>query len=160
MPGALGYHLPTLRGVAEHLHLERVTQLARRPGMQAVYRITVHYFDGRASDSAATLYRTTADGVRFELRFQRALGGKPLSSPVSLDTYETFIKALQSIGFDHMDDQPNLPAYNMTDVWLIERGAGTFVHSVIVAPELASGAHARLVNAVRNGLPEALRMMT
>jgi hypothetical protein len=106
-----------------------------------------------------TLYRTTADGVRLELRFQRALGGKPLSPPVSLVAYETFVKALQSIGFDHMDDQPNLPNYNMTDVWLIERAAGTFAHSVIVAPEFATDAHARLVNAVRNGLPEALRMV-
>jgi hypothetical protein len=134
--------------------------MARRPGMQAVYRITIHYFDGRASNSVGTLYRTTADGVRLELRFQRALGGKPLSPPVSLVAYETFVKALQSIGFDHMDDQPNLPNYNMTDVWLIERAAGTFAHSVIVAPEFATDAHAWLVNAVKNGLPEALRIVS
>lgn len=160
MPGTLDYFLPILRGVSDQLGLERVTQMARRPGMQAVYRITVHYFDGRASDSAATLYRTTADGIRFEIRFQRALGGLPLSPLVSVTAYETLVRALQSLGFDHLTDQTNLPDYNVTDVWMIERGAGMFAHSVILAPELATGKHALLVNAIRNGLPEALRTVS
>jgi len=52
-----------------------------------------------------------------------------------------------------------LPAYNLTDLWLIERAAGTFAHSVILAPELARDEYSKLVNAVKNGLPEALRVV-
>jgi hypothetical protein len=159
MPSLLGYHLPTLRGVAEHLGLERVEQMARRPGVQAVYRVTVHYFDARASDSVATLQRTSMERVTLELHFQRALGGKPLQLPITVSRYETFVTALQGLGFDRLSDQSNLPTYNTTDVWLIERAAGAFSHSIIVAPELAQDAYARLVNAVKNGLPEALKQV-
>jgi hypothetical protein len=42
---------------------------------------------------------------------------------------------------------------------LVERAAGTFIHSVVVAPDTAVDHHARLVNAVKNGLPEALRLV-
>lgn len=158
MPGLLGYHLPALRGIAEALRLEPVAQIARQPGVQAVYRITVHYFDGRASNSVATLRRDVM-GIALELQFQRALSGKPLLPPISPERYDTFVKALHGLGFDRLSDQPDLPMYNSTDVWLVERAAGSFAHSVIIAPELARDAYARLTNAIRNGLPEALRMV-
>jgi hypothetical protein len=157
MSGVLGYQLPLLRGIAERIGLPTVAQIALRPGVQAVYRITVHYHDGRACDSTATLLRTTATGIAFEVHFQNALEGKPLTPEIAPKRYEEFVTALQNIGFDRMGDQPDLPG--ASDLWLVERGAGTFVHSVVVAPELAKDAHTRLVNAVKNGLPEALRMV-
>ena len=159
MSSILGYHLPILRGVADSLGLETMGAIARQPGVQGVYRVTVHYFDRRASDSVATLERFSFEDATLELQFQRVLRGKALKLPISGARYETFVKALQGLGFDHMDDQPDLPNYSTTDVWLIERAAGTFAHSVIAAPELAKDSYARLVNAVKNGLPEALQQV-
>ncbi len=66
---------------------------------------------------------------------------------------------MASVSFDHLPDQPDLPGYDATDLWLVERAAGTFAHSVIVAPDLARDQYARLVNAVKHGLPAVLRQV-
>ncbi|HLU08117.1 MAG TPA: hypothetical protein VK003_00485 [Oceanobacillus sp.] len=158
MSGLIDYPLFLLRGITERIGLPATTQVARRPGVQVVYRVTVHYRDGRACDSVATLVKSVAEGVRLEIHYQNALEGKPLTPEIPPERYEDFVQALQNIGFDQMRDQPDLP--NAADLWLVERASGTFVHGVVVAPDSASEQHARLVNAVRNGLPEALRMIT
>jgi hypothetical protein len=51
-----------------------------------------------------------------------------------------------------------MPLYGL-DFWMIERASGSFVRGVIVAPQTAQGAHAKLVEAIRTYLPEALRMV-
>ena len=153
----LGFHAPLLRAIADQLKLPPVTTLTRQPGVQDVYRITMHLYDGRACNSVSTLTRSTTQGIRLETVYQRALGHKPISHPIDEARYDEFVKAVKNLGFDKMPDQPNLPTYNSTDLWLIERAAGTFSHSVILAPELAVDSYMRLVNAVRNGLPETLR---
>ena len=84
---------------------------------------------------------------------------KPITHPIEDARYQEFVKAVMGLHFDKLPDQPDLPAYNSTDLWLIERAAGTFSHSVILAPELARDEFSKLVNAVRNGLPEALRQV-
>lgn len=159
MAPMLGFQAPLLRSVAEQLRLPSVSELARQPGAQEIYRITVHYFDGRACSSVNTLRRTLAGGYVLESAYQRALASKPLTHPIDRERYSDFVRALKSLNFDHMGDQPNLPGYDSTDLWLVERGAGTFTHSVILAPELARETYARLVNAVKHGLPEALRQI-
>ena len=153
----LGFQPPLLRGIAEALGLATVNSIARQPGTHEVYRISVLYYDGRACNSAATLYSAANAETVFEVAFQRALQRKPLRHRIEDERFETFVKALKSVRFDRMGDQPNLPAYLSTDLWLIERAAGTFSHSVIVAPEEARDDYGKLVNAVRHGLPEALR---
>lgn len=163
MPASiLGFQAPLLRAIADQLGLKPVTEIARAPGVQEVYRITVQYFDGRACNSVATLRRQTG-GVVIETAYQRALARKRITHTVNEERYREFAQAVKSLHFDRMRDQPNLPAYNTTDLWLFERAAGTFTHSVILAPELAppltTDTYGRLVNAVRNGLPEALRMV-
>jgi hypothetical protein len=158
-PSILGFQAPLLRGVAQQLQLPSVSAIARQPTSHEVYRITVHYFNGRACNSVATLRRVSTGSIVLETAYQRALGNKALVHPIDSGRYAEFVKALKGIQFDHMGDQPNLPEYNSTDLWLVERAAGTFSHGVILAPELARDSHARLVNAVKNGLPEALRLI-
>lgn len=153
----LGFQAPLLRAIADSLALAPVTTIARQAGVQEVCRITVQYYDGRACNSAATLRSTRVEGAVLEIAYQRALKRRPLVHTIDAERYAEFVKALKGIDFDHLGDQPDLPAYNSTDLWLVERAAGTFSHSVILAPELARDAYNRLANAVRHGLPEALR---
>jgi hypothetical protein len=155
----LGFQAPLLRGIADSLGLKPVTEIARQPGVREVYRVTVQYFDGRASNSVATLRSTQVGGAVCEVAYQRALNRRPISHPIDEPRCQEFIQALKGIRFDKMADQSGLPAYNSTDLWLVERAAGTFSHSVILAPELARGDYNALANAVRHGLPEALRMV-
>lgn len=159
MPSILGFQAPLLRSVAEQMKLPPITEIARAPGVQDVYRITMHLYDGRACNSVSTLRRSLADGAVLETVYQRALLQKPIIHRIDADRCREFVTALTAIGFDKLPDQPNLPAYHSTDLWLIERAAGTFYKSIILAPELAQETYARLVNAVKHGLPETLRMV-
>lgn len=154
----LGFQAPLLRAIADQLGLKPISEIARLPGVHEVYRITVQYFDGRACNSAATL-RSSLTGVVLETVYQRALARKPIAHGIDEARYEEFVQAVKSLRFDRMRDQPNLPDYNSTDLWLVERAAGTFYHNVILAPELARDAYGRLANAVKHGLPEALRQV-
>lgn len=160
----LGFQAPLLRSIAEELQLPPLTEIARQPGTHEVYRITVHYYDGRACNSVATLRGSATQAVMLEVLYQRALNRKPLTHHIEDQRYTAFVKALKSVGFDHLGDQPGLPAHDATDLWLVERAAGTFSHSVIIAPELAPlglvrDNYRRLANAVKNGLSEALRQV-
>jgi hypothetical protein len=155
----LGFQAPLLRAIADQLGLPPVAEVARRPGVSEIYRVTVQYFDGRACNSVATLLGTSSAEIMLEIAYQRALARKPLAHHIDRASYAEFVKAVKGLRFDHMPDQPDLPTYNSTDLWLIERAAGTFAHSVILAPELAGGEYSRLANAVKNGLPQALRIV-
>ncbi|MFN8379574.1 MAG: hypothetical protein U0452_12980 [Anaerolineae bacterium] len=119
--------------------------------------MTVDYHDRRARASVTTISRT-AVGIRLEIAFDGVLG-KALQHPFDLDRYNTFTQALLGLGFDRLKDAPDLPAPGKGDVWLIERAAGSFAHGLLLAPDRAEGVYARLMNAVRHGLPEALRQV-
>jgi hypothetical protein len=158
-PSILGFQAPLLRAIADQLGLPPVLEIARRPGVTEVYRITVQYFDGRACNSVATLMGAHGAEIMLEIAYQRALARKPLTHRIEAERYAEFVKAVKGLRFDKMPDQAALPTYNSTDLWLIERAAGTFAHSVILAPELARDEYSRLANAVKNGLPQALRVV-
>lgn len=155
----LGFQAPLLRSIADQLGLPPASEVARKPGVREVFRFTVHYYDGRACNSVATLSVVQTSGVRLENVYQRALNRKPITYPIEDARYAEFVRAVMGIHFDKLPDQPNLPAYNSTDLWMIERAAGTFLHSVILAPEFALNDYSKLTNAVRNGLSEALRVV-
>lgn len=156
----LGYHVPLLRAVADEIGLPTVAALARQPGASEVCRVTAHYYDRRACDSVGTVIKWMTGGAVLEMIYRHALDHKPLVYPVDADRARALLTALKTAGFDKLDDQPNLPARDAADVWLIERAAGTFYHSVVVAPEIVqTAAHRALMDAVRRHLPEALRMV-
>lgn len=146
----------TLRAIAEYLELEPLKRLTRQPGVRAVYRVTIYHHDRRALDSVATLHRDTLNQSILSLVYEGMFHSKPLTHIVPFERYEAFTLALQKLRFDHMADQPEMPLYGL-DFWMIERAAGTFVKSVIVAPQTANGNHAELVTTLKTHLPEALR---
>jgi hypothetical protein len=155
----LGFQAPLLRAIADALALKPVTEIARQVGVREVYRITVQYYDGRACNSVATLHSSHVGGAALEVVYQRALKSQAITHSIEDARCREFTQAATGAHFDRMADQPDLPAYNSTDLWLVERAAGTFSHSVILAPELARDDFNRLANAVKHGLPEALRMV-
>ncbi len=149
-------HMPTLRAIIEDTGVESLTQITRRPGVGDVYRLAIFRHDGQARDSVATIIQRGRDDIRLELTHRAALNRRALVYAIPFRRYEPFVAALQSIRFDQLRDQPDLPLYSI-DLWLMERAAGSFTRGVIVAPALATDAYAILVDAMRQYLPEALR---
>lgn len=152
-------HAPGLRMIADRLALASVSALAKRPGVVAVYRVTAQTFDGRLCDSVATFTRINGRDSVLEIAYLRAFDRKPLIYAIPTARCEVFAAALASLSFDRLPDQPNLPIYEAADLWLIERASGTFAHQVVVAPDSAADEYARLVNAINNGLPEAIKQV-
>ncbi|MFN8529015.1 MAG: hypothetical protein U0670_10415 [Anaerolineae bacterium] len=157
MAGLIRSHLSLLRDIANALKLPDVQAEGRTPGLIAVYRITVRYHDGRACDSAATLWHQQGDRWRLEIGYRGAFEGKLLHYPMTPARGDAFAAALASVGFDRLGDSPDVPLYPTADLWLIERAAGTFYRGVLLAPETTGEPYTRLVNAVQNGLPEAVK---
>jgi hypothetical protein len=156
----LGYHVPLLRAISDEIGLLPIPVIAQQPGVSDACRITVHYYDRRACDSVATAVKRMADAAALEIVFRRALEHKPLAYPLDEGRFRALLAALKAGGFDKLADQPGLPAYDSTDVWMVERAAGGFYKSVVVAPEIAgSPPHQAVIDAVRVHLPEALRMV-
>jgi len=146
----------TLRAIAEYMGLDPLKRIVRQPGVRAVYRVTIYHHDRRALDSVATLRRDTLNEAVLSLVYEGMFHSKPLIHIIPAERYEVFTLALQKLHFDHIADQPGIPLYGL-DFWMIERAAGTFVKSVIVAPQTANGIHAELVATLKTHLPEALR---
>jgi hypothetical protein len=154
---ALPYYSYVLRVIADRTGAAPLKKVALQPGLQAAYRISVHYYDKRACDSVATLCRFTSEDTRtLEVRYAGAFQEKALFHQIELEHYEAFMRVLQKVRFDHLADQPGLPAHGI-DLWLVERAAGSFNKGVILSPKYAAGAYAVIVDAVKTHLPEALR---
>jgi hypothetical protein len=161
-------HLPVrhsihaLREIAEQTGLKPLSQIAGQPGVQAVYRVTVCYGDGRAPDSVATLVQQRATDPELAVVYQGLFDHRPLTHPIDSRRYQAWVLALQKARFDRLADQPNIPFYGI-DLWLVERAAGSFLKGVIIAPQVASDAaessYTTVVRAVETYLPEALRQV-
>jgi hypothetical protein len=148
-----------LRSIAQHAGQPLLRAVAGGAGVQAAYRVSLHYHDRRARDSVATLVFSRLNGAQLTVVFLGALAHKPLTHPLAPSRYEAFVRALQMLRFDHLPDQPDIPLRNL-DLWMIERAAGGYTKSVILAPDLARGTYALLIDTVREYLPAALRVVT
>jgi hypothetical protein len=149
----------TLRAIAKHAGVPTLREVAQTAGLQAAYRITVHYHDLRARDSVATLVYTRQNGAQLGVVFLGALAHKPLQHTILQNRYEAFVRSLQMMHFDALPDQAKLPAHS-ADLWLVERAAGSFLKSVILAPDAAEGSYQLLANVIREYLPAALKVVS
>lgn len=148
-----------LRAIGERLRQEPVKRIIKAPVLQAVYRVTVYYHDRRALDSVATLCEMAQGDPELTMVFRGIFDERPIKRTIPRQRYEAFTQALQRLRFDHLKDPPGLPQGG-TDLWMIERAAANFIHSVIVTPEISTGIYAELVNTIRTHLPEVLRMIS
>ncbi len=147
-----------LRLVAVRLDEPEMDILARQPGTIEVFRVTVQYHDGQYPDQVATLNRMrAADGGRLRVAYRRS-NDKPLVFDIKVDArrYEALRAGLRQLGFDKLDDMPDIP-WTGADLWLVERASGTFHHDLIIPPDHATGPYARIVSLVRDNLKEAVR---
>lgn len=149
-------HYASMRALIEAMGVTPLADLIKRPGVSGVYRLTVFHHDGRAHDTVSTLVHGGTLGNRLETVVRLMFDGKPLVHQVTPRHFEQLVAALNKTGFDHLPDQPDIPPYGV-DVWLLERAAGSFTRSVVLAPQGADGLYATLVAAIRANLPEALR---
>ena len=146
-----------LRRIAERVGFPSVQRTATQPGVRAVYRVTMHYPDGRASDAVTTLVRFDVAGVMLATVYQGRFKNQPLTRQIDLTDYETFLQEFRLVQFDNLSDQTNIPLYG-ADLCLIERGAGGFVKGVIVSPQTADQPpYSTLLDVVREHLSEAFR---
>jgi hypothetical protein len=118
--------------------------------------LAVFHHDGRVRDCVATLIDSQIDGARLENVYRVAFNEKPIVYRIPRDRYQRFVDALRGVRFDQLADQPDLPSHGV-DLWLLERAAGTYSKSVVLAPALADGDYWTLASAVTMFLPEALR---
>jgi hypothetical protein len=149
-------HYAAMRALIEAIGVAPLADLIRRPGISGVYRLTVFHHDGRARDTVSTLFHGAAIGNQLETVVRLMFDGKPLVRQVLPQRFDHFVAALNKAGFDHLPDQPDIPPYGV-DVWLLERAAGSFTKSVVLAPQRADGVYATLVAAIQTDLPDALR---
>jgi hypothetical protein len=148
-----------LRAIAQHSGQPSLREVAASAGIQAAYRVSIHYHDRRARDSVATLTFSRINGAQLMVVFLGALGHKPLTHPLAPSRYDACVRAFQMMRFDNMTDQPGIPLHS-ADLWMVERAAGSYVKSVILAPDTAHGTHGLLVDTVKEYLPSALRTVT
>lgn len=145
-----------LRDVAARAKLKTVKQLAAQPGTKAVYRVTIQYDRMRAAETVATVVCRLPEDVELEVIYLGHFGNRPITRHLSRDVYDSLVNDLNVLNFDKLPDQPNIPFFGV-DMWLVERGAGGFVKSLLVAPQVAEGVYAQVVSTISVSLPEAVR---
>ncbi len=133
-----------------------LAQAVRKPGISEGFRITVLYHDGRHPNQIATLMWAHDDVASLEVIYRGGRNDPILRYAIAPDRYRTFDRALRQTGFDRLDDQPDLPLGGV-DLWLVERASGSFMHDVVLSPDLVVEPYAGIVRAVRAHLREAVR---
>ena len=147
-----------LRLVAMRLNMPELEKVARQPGIVEAFRLTIQYHDGRHPDQIATLTRLQSGlSAHLEVHYRRANDQTlVLAHTVEVDRFQGLLTALRKLDFDRLDDPADMP-WHGADLWLVERGAGTFHHDFMLAPDSATGVHAEVVRLIREKLREAVR---
>ena len=146
----------TLRFIAMRLALPELVYVVRQPGFNEAYRITIQHHDSHLADQVATVTHAADGTVNLNVVYRRARLNPAFDFPLDEEHFRAFDLAMRRLGFDRRDDQPDLP-YLGADLWLVERASGSFLHDVVLAPELADGVYGWFVDAIKEHLPLAVR---
>lgn len=151
-----------LRQLTERLQLPSFRAVLGLPGVNEALRISLQPHQQNIPASVATLERRFGASCPMKVVYDRMDANNQRLAydlQIPLERYQKLLAALRHNKFDTMDDEPNLPLLGV-DLWLIERGAGTFRHDVVVSPQSAVGNHRELILAIRQHLPEAVRALS
>lgn len=142
--------------LAGDLGFEDFNWAARQAGVMSVLQVTAYYLRARVRHSVARVIEYQLGEVEMLLVYEGFNRHKPLRLSVPKDRLEKLLGALRQAKFDAMRDQDGLSLTDRSH-WLIQRGAGTYSHGVIVAPDKAQPPWSSTVNAIRDYLPGAIR---
>lgn len=146
-----------MREIASNAGLPFLRDVAKRPGVKAAYRVSIHYGDMRARDAVSAITMRTAQvNAVVETYYTGRFEGKPVTRGMQPAIFATWTRALNAVKFDRLPDQDGIMPYGV-DLCMIERAAGGYEHGVIFVPPKADGPYAKLLDAVRACVPEVLR---
>lgn len=151
------HHTTALYGVRERTRVTPIRELAKQPGIRAIYRLTMYYADGRSHNAVATLtYRAHETQHRLDVVYEGLFNHAPIEHSVPHSAYEGIRNALSKAKFDNLPDQEKPYAETRT-LWMLERATGAFYKSVVLSPHHHDMPYTLITNALDHYLPEALR---
>lgn len=146
-----------MRDIAANVGLPFLRDVAKKPGVKAAFRVSLHYGDMRARDSVcAVTMRTVQVNAVIEAYYVGRFNSKPITRGMPPPAFGGWVSALNAVKFDRMHDQDGIMPYGV-DLCMVERAAGGYEQGVIFVPSKADGAYAALLAAIRIYLPEVLR---
>jgi hypothetical protein len=144
-----------LLAIAQRLGLPHVKVLAKEVGVKNVFRITAQHPSRHARNSVATLIQSRLQPAQLQILYEGFLNNQPITRTLEEHLVALLFTRLAEAKFDHLPDQPS-PNTTMT-LWLLERASGSFYTSVVLSPYRVEAPYSRLVNALDDTLPEAIR---
>jgi hypothetical protein len=145
-----------IRLIALRLKQDEIKNVLQQPGINEVFRVTIQYDSRAHANQVATLTRGHGGTCALKVVYDKPGKDVYFTYAVDAERYKALLSALRRLKFDDLDDQPDVPFFGV-DLWLIERGSGSFYHDVVIAPDSARGFYRELVLTVREHLKEALR---
>ena len=141
---------------ADNFGRPRLSDIARQVGVISALRITAYYPQRRLRHSVACVIEHQREAPRMEIVYEGFNRHRPLQLKLARADWERLMDALHQVKFDRLADQPNL-SYTARSLWLIQRAAGIYCHSVMVTPAVPQLPYAAIVNAIDAYLPQAIR---
>jgi len=145
-----------IRLIALRMKQDEVRNVVQRPGVNGAFRVTIQYHDARHPNQVATLIRGHSGPCTLHVVYDKPGKDVHFTYAIEAARFTTLHTVLRRIRFDGMDDQPDVPFFGV-DLWLVERGSGSFYHDVVLSPDSARGFYRELILALREHLKEALR---
>jgi|GEM_PF-1320906 len=150
-----------LRQLSERLGQASFAQVLQLPGVSGAVRVSIQPHEAGVPASVATVAKKLSGTCALQVVYDKYdSNAKPYNYTfeIPVTRFQAVISAFRRNKFDGLDDEPNLPLTG-ADIWLVERGAGTFRHDVVLSPQSAGGNHREIVLAIQQHLAEATRRL-
>ena len=145
-----------IRLIALRLRQDEVRSIVHQPGINEAVRVTIQHRTPDHPNQVATLIRGVGNTCTLKVVYDKPGKNVFFDYPIDVTRYQALLAALRRVKFDTLDDQPDVPFFDV-NLWLVERASGSFYHDVVLSPESARGFYRELVLAIREHLKEALR---
>ena len=130
---------------------------ARASGVVCALQIVVFQGNRRFRHSVARVVESQLGNVDLLVAYE-GVDLSPRSMSLTPERIEPLHRALDAARFDRLRDQPGITSED-APLWLVQRATGTHLHGVILAPDKPALPWSRIVNAVHDCLPAAVREM-
>ncbi len=142
--------------LASSLGLPNLERVAASAGVMSVLQITAYYAERRVRHSVARILEYQMGEIEMQLAYEGVKLAKPMRLTVEREHMEELNVVLLDVRFGKLGDQADL-SYNERSLWLLQRASGSYLHSIMVAPDRPEPPYSTIVNAIDAYLPEAIR---